>query len=70
MAHSTDTQFNVLWDVLQTTDNDLLDPLNDVINEPAVFSSLNVKWYSRFYLEVYSLIIILYSILQNLYMKI
>lgn len=44
MAHSTDNQFNVQWDVLQASDNALLDPLNDVtnINEPAVLSSLNV----------------------------
>ncbi|KAG2197950.1 hypothetical protein INT47_002977 [Mucor saturninus] len=41
MAHSTEDQFNVQWDVLQASDNALLDPLNDNSHEPAVLDSHN-----------------------------
>lgn len=42
MAHSTENQFNVQWDVLQATDTALLDPLNDISQESAILSSHNV----------------------------
>jgi transposase len=56
MAHTTENQFNVQWDVLQnsTSDNNsaaLLDPLSDIMNndnfqsnEPAVLSSQSVSF--------------------------
>jgi hypothetical protein len=48
MAHTTDSQFNVQWDVLQNSDNALLDPLSDIMNnsdnnEPAVLPSRSVN---------------------------
>jgi hypothetical protein len=47
MAHSTDDQFNVQWDILQGLDDNaaLLDPLSDLNNnnnEPAVLTSQSV----------------------------
>lgn len=50
MAHSTDDQFNVQWDVLQSPDAThaiaVLDPLSDLNNnnnsEPAVLTSQSV----------------------------
>ncbi|KAG2237157.1 hypothetical protein INT48_004659 [Thamnidium elegans] len=41
MAQLTDSQFNVQWDILQSSDNGLLDPLNEMSNEPAILSSQN-----------------------------
>lgn len=44
MAHTTEDQFNVQWDVLQSSDNALVDPLSDIMsnNEPAVLNSQSV----------------------------
>lgn len=46
MAQLTDSQFNVQWDILQSSDNGLLDPLNEMSNEPAILSSQNVQYYT------------------------
>lgn len=44
MAHLTDSQFNVQWDILQDPDNAVLDPLNDTETDPVVLSSQNVQY--------------------------
>lgn len=47
MAQLTDSQFNVQWDILQSSDNGLLGPLNEMSNEPAILSSQNVQYYTK-----------------------
>lgn len=38
MAHTTEDQFNVQWDVLRSSDNPpaLLDPLSDIMNSTTI----------------------------------